>query len=100
MVEDKIKICRFEFDLLCHYLRQGFKYIARDLDGEVCVFLRKPIKLSVLSGDLEFWSERCNLKNKKFDSLGSISKVYFNFIKWEDEEPVLIEELIKFYELY
>lgn len=100
MEKENLKICRFEYDLLRHYLRNGFKYIARDLDGICCVYLQKPIKVSCLFSDiLEIWSED-DLNNKhKCESLGSIGDVYFEFIIWEDEEPILIEELIKVYEL-
>lgn len=48
MEKVKIKISKFEYDLLCHYLRQGFKYIACDLAGICVVYLQKPIKVCFL----------------------------------------------------
>lgn len=48
---------------------------------------------------LEMWCEDDEFNKSSCEILGSIGKVYFKYIKWEDEEPILIEELIKLYEL-
>lgn len=60
------------------------KFIVRDRDGELKLYTTKPHKL----------------ENSWFDSWGE--KMYFEtfnhlfqFIKWEDEEPYNIEELLK-----
>ena len=59
------------------------RYIARDKDGMLKLFCEEPIKISHL------WD---------IDSHGSyfaINETLFPFIKWKDEEPWSIEDLLK-----
>lgn len=63
-----------------------FKYIARDLDGELYIFKRKPKKLKELWGYLD----NCRRIEEKF-----FRELSFSFIKWEDREPWLIDDLKK-----
>ena len=60
---------------------QYYKWIARDKCGTICVFIYKPPKSGLGWGGHFF--ETLVL----FDHL-------FQFIKWEDEEPYSIEELL------
>ena len=62
-----------------------FKYIARDEDGELFVFERKPIK-SDCYWDYEVLNNCLNL---------SCFTKLFKSIKWEDEEPWNIKELLE-----
>ena len=59
----------------------GYKWIARDKDGCLHVYASKPEK------GLTIWVNT-GLPMVSFHHL-------FRFIKWEDEEPYLIEELLK-----
>ena len=59
-----------------------YEWIARDAGGSLCVYTKRPIKqMSVWSTD--GWMSPMSL----FHNL-------FQFIKWEDEEPYLIEKLL------
>ena len=59
---------------------QYYKWIARDGNGVVCLYPDKPHKSKTI-----------------WDSYGTLFPFHhlFQFIKWEDEEPYLIEELLK-----
>lgn len=57
-------------------------YIARDEDGLICMYTSKPQKDGGAWGNIEYTSL-------------SLFSVKFNFIKWEDEEPWKVEELLK-----
>ena len=63
----------------------GFTFLARDEDGKLWAFMDEHI------GDIEkvdnIWI--CE------DYCRSINKKLFKFIKWEDEKPISIEELMK-----
>ena len=61
---------------------KDYKWIARDENGSIYLYKRKPNKGSYSWG---MWSE---ISLFPFDHI-------FQFIKWEDEEPYLIEELLK-----
>lgn len=64
-------------------LLPNYKYIARDKNGSLLVYTENPIKI------LETWGlAGCALINGIFD-------IKFDFIKREDEEPWLIEDLKK-----
>ena len=61
---------------------KDYKYIARDKCGTICVFIDKPHKSGLGWG------------GNFFEVLVLFSHL-FQFIKWEDEEPYSIEELLK-----
>lgn len=63
-------------------LDKCFKYIARDKDSGLCVYRTKPIKMCD-----KFWGDGDG-RDFCFDNL-------FQFIKWDDDEPYSIEELLK-----
>ena len=60
-----------------------YKYIARDRNGKLCVYVEKPYR------DRYLWMSEslyCNI---------DVFNHLFQFIKWEDEEPYSIEKLLK-----
>lgn len=68
-----------------NYINVNMHYIARDMDGGLYVYISKPHKL------IDCWeSSWCELDK----SLGFF-KLDFPMIKWEDDEPWLIEDLKK-----
>lgn len=68
---------------LLECIKGGYKYIARDYDGDLSLYTNKPEKgFSVWFPDLEF------LNLRRFD-------VCFPMVKWEDEEPWKIKDLKK-----
>lgn len=60
-----------------------FKWICRDKDGTLCTFMLGPEK-----------SDRVWLKGGR-GKLANVFNHLFQFIKWEDENPYNIEELLK-----
>lgn len=62
-----------------------FKYIARDEDGELFIFERKPIKSDY------YWD--CDVFNNCLN-LNVFNKL-FKSIKWEDDEPWNISDLLE-----
>ena len=63
-------------------LPRYYKWIVRDKCGTICAFINKPHKNGL------GWS------GNFFDALVLFEHL-FQFIKWEDEEPYSIEELLK-----
>ena len=59
-----------------------FKWIARDSNNCIFVYSEKPIKQKFFWYDTHCYNLRCFIH-------------LFQFIKWEDEEPYNIEELLK-----
>ena len=80
-------VTREEYELLKHYRATGYRWIARDGDDE-CLYLykSKPIKLGVNWGT----EHACYQWFVNDDSLP--------YVKWEDEEPTKINDLIRDYE--
>lgn len=66
-------------------LSKKFNWIARDKNGNLFVYCNKPFKSEVM------WIPQ------KHADLTDIScfEHLFQFIKWQDEEPYLIEDLLK-----
>lgn len=79
----KIKLTRFEYDFLNALEENKDAYLARDEDGELYLFLEEPIK------DETVWYDSEN------GMVIVISKQLFSFIKWEDEEPYEIAEILE-----
>lgn len=67
------------------YLNANINYIARDMDGSLDVYIRKPFKV------FDFW------KVVGFEKSKSLRMVDIDLpmVKWEDDEPWLIEDLKK-----
>lgn len=64
------------------HLDKTLKYIARNMDGNLYLFCNKPIKCN------DHWSSRLC---RNFSSINN----FFRFIKWADDEPYLIDDLLQ-----
>lgn len=71
-------------------INKAFKYIARDRGDSLFVYTSKPIKKR---NDWKFNDIDENLKDEW--SAITIYNHLFQFVKWEDKEPYLIEDLLK-----
>ena len=79
-------------------LAQGYKYLARDKDGSLYAWQKKPMleveSIFVIDTHtfrykeeiIKFWYAKGS--NELVQSFG------FKFIKWEDEEPTLIADVV------
>lgn len=68
---------------LLECIKDGYTYVARDLSGDVFLYIDKPEK-----GSRTWFSDMESLSIERFD-------VSFPMVKWEDEEPWNIEDLRK-----
>lgn len=66
------------------YLNCNYKYIARDMSGELYVHFSKPHKI------IHYWNSTDELSNGL-----KIFNIDFPMIQWSDSEPWLIEDLKK-----
>lgn len=82
------KIKREEYEILKELIGEGFKWICRDWDGDLYVYEIKPYK-----GNVVWWYGDSDLVIRRISSSD-----LFRFIRWEDENPYNIYELIKEYE--
>ena len=64
-----------------------YKWMAKDKNGLICTFVSKPIKTEKLWSD--GWSN-----GESYASLEAIKNSLFTEIKWEDEEPVYIDDYV------
>ena len=64
-----------------------YKYIARDKDRELCAYELKPRKISTC------WDNANDIWTSLY--IRYLEHVYFDFIKWEDDEPWAVEDLLK-----
>lgn len=64
---------------------EGIKYIARDMDGGLFIYISKPHKL------IDGWESGGIESNKSL----KFFKLDFPIVKWSDKEPWLIEDLKK-----
>lgn len=74
--------------LFLDLIKEEYTYIARDEDGILAVYPRKPEKKST------YWLLTDN-QNDARDLYIRALDVGFDFIQWKDEEPWLIEDLKK-----
>ena len=74
--------------IILTYISKQYNYIARDENGHLFVYKRKPEK----------WSKAWNSQLRGLDYTDSCSlKLFeqiFQFVKWEDKEPYLIQKLL------
>ena len=70
------------------YLREEYKFIARDENGELFVYESHPRKVGVCWNSVSLIHERYLYLNRHFN-------VDFPMVQWSDEEPWLIEDLEK-----
>lgn len=74
--------------LFLDLIREEYTYMARDEDNQLSVYHRKPEKKST------YWLLPDNPNNARILYIRALN-VSFDFIKWEDEEPWLIDDLKK-----
>lgn len=79
--KEPIKLSKFEYEYLKVAKKEGFNFIARDNDGCVCLYINIP----TLKGTT-FWGY-----NGKFMI---VFEELFKFVKWADEEPCNIDEIL------
>ena len=79
----------FTDDELCilRNIDKKYKWIAKDKDGLICTYINKPKKTEKLWSD--GWSN-----GDSYASLEAIKNSLFTEIKWEDEEPIYIDEYV------
>ena len=80
--KEPVKLTKLEYELLKFWNSKKYKYIARDSSDTVYVYREKPSKKFELWGSIY---EHC--VEQEFDKL-------FLFVKWEDEEPTSIKEVL------
>lgn len=79
---EPVKLTRSEYSLLRHVYKLYYKYIARDKNGDISLYLDKP--------DKDLLTEIWHGKEYAFTLFNSL----FKFVKWEDLEPTSIEEVL------
>ena len=70
-------------------MQYKWKYFARDKNGELVAFTKKPYK----KGDNGYWQVN-NCEMSDYVKIGEIFKETFDSIQWEDEEPTSREEIL------
>ena len=78
-----------EYELLKKYQKQGYKWIARDKSKELCVYEIGPTKSTSTWLNFNIF--------ESFDRVCDNDRL-FPYIKWQDEKPTLIKDLINDYE--
>ena len=91
--ENIIKIPKkknFTDDELCilRNIDKEYKWIAKDRDGDLWIYTNKPKK-----EDDGHWRD-CSSKSLSFEPLDIFKNSLFTEIKWEDEEPVYIDDYV------
>lgn len=81
------KTTLISFAPILAYLSNRGKYIARDKDGALWLFNKKPKRI-----ENEFWDiSPCTEDSYSVDI--TVFSEYFPFVKWEDVEPFLLKSL-------
>ena len=77
----------FTDDELCilRNIDKKYKWIARDESGNLCIFVSKPNK------NEEIWENMIHSDYIEFHCYNHL----FNSIKWEDEEPIYIDDYVE-----
>lgn len=78
--KEPIKLTRFEYEYLKVAKKEGFNFIARDKSNRLYGFEKQPTKGNAT------WGSRG-------DYVGMF-KSTFSFVKWEDEDPYNIDEIL------
>lgn len=81
--KEPVKLSRLEYEILKWEKKEGYKYIARTSSNSLFFYANKPNKLNYC------WVSKDN--NDEF--FGMFNKL-FQFVRWEDEEPTLIEKIL------
>lgn len=80
--KEPVKLTRTEYSLLRHVYKLNYKYIARDKNGDISVYLDEP--------DKDLLTEIWHGKEYEFTLFNGL----FKFVKWEDKEPTSIQEVL------
>lgn len=85
MSKDSLRHCLLTADerVILRNLDKKYKWIARDENGELYIYIGEPFK------DYDLW------RNGVDSCYFLLFNHLFQFIKWEDKEPYNIEELLK-----
>ena len=85
-IKEQFEITKFEKQILKRLKKRGGKYIVREKNKRICGFIEKPHK------DTRFciW---CHNTEMFCDAL--LFMDLFPFIKWEDEEPTKIDDVLE-----
>ena len=80
----------FTDDELCilKNINKEYKWIAKDRDGDLWIYTNEPKK-----EDDGHWRD-CSSKSLSFEPLDIFKNSLFTEIKWEDEEPVYIDDYV------
>lgn len=84
--KEPIKVSKLEYDILTYILKNTeCRYITRNKSRSLCVHSYKPVK------DTQYgqWTAVCD-KVKSCEVFNNL----FSFIKWEDEEPTSIQDVL------
>ena len=66
------------------YIDKKFEWIAKDKDGEVCIYINKPKKEDVSWDNFSLYKPLDIIKDSLFDE-----------ILWEDDEPIYIDDYVE-----
>ena len=80
MTDDLYKVRKF---VLGNFIKEGYKYIARDKDGEFYAYTNKPVKLE------KSWLFVVPSNTNSYKNISLVSFI-FPDIKWDDEKPFKI----------
>lgn len=78
--KEPFKLTKFEYEYLKVAKKEGFNFIARDEDNMLYGFIKQPKKHN------SYWHNS--------DKFIKIFKSMFNFVKWEDQYPMDIDEIL------
>lgn len=82
----KFKLSKVEYELLRHLRKKGYSYIVRDGSNSVYVYEKRPCRINL------YWTPD-DVNHNDDISLYRLSYL-FQFLKWSDEEPTLIQEIL------
>ena len=80
--KEPIKLSRLEYEILKWAKKEGYKYITRDEDCELCTFQSEPEKLNIAWDCCDVYIEL------------PLFKKLFQFIQWADEKTTSIQEVL------
>ena len=84
--ECTFKLSTLEHELLKHFYRDGYKYIARDKDNGLYLYKSSPIK------DVNMWIINFD-KSSDFTSLENFRNL-FSSVRWEDTQATPIQDIL------
>lgn len=82
---ETVKLSRLEYEILKHVQKEGFNFITRNNCGNSVIHENKPIKHD---GSIGWGTTSKSYMLYAFNGL-------FKFVKWEDEKPTSIKEVLE-----